>query len=250
MTDVSARPHPRSALFALVLALATAVLVLAGHPPSWPWWDVLLALGIAGIVASMLRAALAPDSYGRFGSIELPEGVTVEATPGRDAGYRSAGHQSRPAQLTVTMRSPRHRHAMLAGGTCVFLLAWGGMLLNMSWRPGVRGTLARVMVPVPAVDWATFTLDGARARRIEIDAERRVVRVAGGATTLLPPGARLTALRVYEGKAVRDELILEHRDSAHRLLRHSLADHAQLVAIAQVIAESVGALEVVVSDGS
>ncbi len=250
MTDVSVRPHPRSALFALVLALATALLVLAGHPPLWPWWDVLLALGIAGIVASMLRAALAPAVYGRFGSIELPEGVTVEATPGRDAGYRSAGHQSRPAQLTVTMRSPRHRHAMLAGGTCVFLLAFYGMLLHLARDPGHGATLALVIGLVPAVLWATFALAGARARRIEIDAERRVVRVAGGATTLLPPGARLTALRVYEDKAFRDELILEHRESAHRLLRHSLADHAQLVAIAQVIAEAVGALEVVVSDES
>ena len=98
--------------------------------------------------------------------------------------------------------------------------------------------------------WGGLALDGARPRRIEIDPGRRVLRVDGARTTLLPAGARLAVRRIREGKAVFDELVVEHRGSTHQLLRHSLADQEQLVAIAQVIAESVGAVDVVVRDES
>ncbi|MBN8614823.1 MAG: hypothetical protein J0L92_29760 [Deltaproteobacteria bacterium] len=250
MTDVDARPAPRSALVALVLALTSALLVLIVHPRSWPWWDVLLALGMAGVVGAMLRAALASEVHARFGSIELPEGVTVEATPRRESDYRSAPSVSRPAHVTVTIRTSRHRHAMLAGASAVAPLVAGAFLMRMARDPGVGATLALAIGLVPGLVWGAFALEGARPRRIEIDAERRVLRIDGARTTLVPPGARLTARRVHEGKAVQDELILEHRDSAHRLLRHALAEQEQFVAVAQVIAESVGAVEVVVLDES
>ena len=246
MTDADARPHPRSALIALGLALTSVLVVVLSHPRSWPWWDVLLALGIAGVVGSMLRAALRPDVHARFGSIELPEGVTVEATPRREGDYRSAAAASRPANVTVTMRAPRHRHAMLAGASALAPLLAGAFFMRMARDPAIGATLALAVGLVPALVWGAFALEGARPRRIEIDAERRVLRVDGGRTTLLPAGARVTARRVHEGKAVEDELIVEHRGSAQRLLRHALAEQEQFVAIAQVIAESVGAVDVVV----
>jgi hypothetical protein len=152
--------------------------------------------------------------------------------------------------VTVTLRATRHRHAMLAGASAVAPLLAGVFLMRMARDPAVGATLALALGLVPALVWGAFALEGARPRRIEIDAERRVLRLDGGRTTLLPAGARITARRVHEGKAVQDELVVEHRDSAHRVLRHALAEQEQLAAVAHVIAESVGAVEVAVVDES